>query len=178
MALKGNIPWNKGLKNDKRLNKEVTWGDKISKAKIGHKVSTETKKKLSQHNTLNPSKGFQGHKHTEESKEKNRIAHIGNKNRYGTGYKCLLQKRIRSLQQYKQWRSDVFQRDNWLCKTCNMSSVNLIAHHIKSFALMLKENNIKTLEQAEKCKELWNRNNGITLCHDCHKLTKSYGQNI
>lgn len=38
--------------------------------------------------------------------------------------------------------------------------------------LLLKiqeENNIKTLEDAENCEELWNINNGRTLCRNCHR---------
>lgn len=40
---------------------------------------------------------------------------------------------------------------------------------------MLEENNIKTMEQALKCKELWDVNNGIVLCNKCHDLTR-YGR--
>lgn len=34
-----------------------------------------------------------------------------------------------------------------------------------------EENNIKTLEESIYCDELWNINNGITLCIECHKKT-------
>jgi len=33
----------------------------------------------------------------------------------------------------------------------------------------------RILEQAVNCEELWNINNGITLCKECHKKTDSYG---
>ena len=39
----------------------------------------------------------------------------------------------------------------------------------------MEENNIKTLEEAENCEELWNINNGRTLCYPCHYKTDNYG---
>lgn len=84
---------------------------------------------------------------------------------------------IRKCSKMKQWRSDVFQRDNWTCQTCGNRScagkrMEVEAHHIKTFSKIMSENNIKTLEQAEQCAELWDLDNGVTLCTDCHKLTR------
>ena len=31
------------------------------------------------------------------------------------------------------------------------------------------ENNISTIEQALECKELWDMNNGYSICYKCHK---------
>ena len=39
---------------------------------------------------------------------------------------------------------------------------------------MIKENNITSLIEAQLCNELWEAE-GVTLCNDCHKLTKNYG---
>jgi hypothetical protein len=80
--------------------------------------------------------------------------------------------RIRGSIKYQKWRSDVFQRDNWTCKTCNKNDCTLEAHHKKKFSKILKENNIKTFDEAMNCSELWNINIGVTLCEDCHDLTK------
>ena len=41
---------------------------------------------------------------------------------------------------------------------------------IKYMSVILIENNIDSMEKAIECKELWDRNNGITLCNACHKL--------
>lgn len=99
---------------------------------------------------------------------------IGNKLNWkgGTTKRCML---IRFSLQYKTWRSKVFERDNWTCQTCNKRGVYLEAHHIKELINIIKEYNIKTLEDSKKCKELWNLDNGVTLCKECHNLTK-YGR--
>jgi hypothetical protein len=45
----------------------------------------------------------------------------------------------------------------------------LEVHHPKAFDEICKENNVSTVEQALECKELWNVNNGISICYRCHK---------
>ena len=74
--------------------------------------------------------------------------------------------------QSRQWRSDIFQRDDYICQECDKRGGNLECHHKKEFSIILKENNIKTLDEAIHCEELWNLNNGITLCEKCHNKTK------
>ena len=89
----------------------------------------------------------------------------------GLGNKSLSQ-RIRSSLKYIQWRSDVFQRDKWICQTCGNRGCILEAHHKKRLSYLIKLFNITTLEQALNCVELWDRKNGVTLCDICHDLTK------
>lgn len=81
---------------------------------------------------------------------------------------------VRKCYEYRQWVQDIFKRDNWTCQECFKKGGKLNAHHIKQFALILKENDIKTLEEALDCYELWNYENGQTLCLDCHKKTDTY----
>ena len=84
---------------------------------------------------------------------------------------------IRNCYEYKIWRKNIFERDNYICQECNNGSNKLNADHIKPFAVILMENNIQSLEDALKCKELWNLDNGQTLCVECHKKTETYGWN-
>jgi len=93
-----------------------------------------------------------------------------------------LSQRIKSTPQYRQWRKSIFQRDNYTCQKCGITGFqkgnNLCPHHIKPFALVLKENNIQSLQDALNCKELWDLNNGITLCRKCHQLTNSFAKKL
>lgn len=80
----------------------------------------------------------------------------------------LLFTQIRKVVEYRQWRSDVFTRDNFTCQFCGVRGGQLHAHHIKQFIVILLENKITTLKDALECAELWNLNNGVTLCTLCH----------
>lgn len=87
---------------------------------------------------------------------------------------------IRGLKRYKEWRMKIFVRDNFICVKCGRKRkkgdrVILQAHHYpKDFYQILLENNIKNTKDALKCGELWDIDNGETVCIECHKLTDSY----
>ncbi len=83
---------------------------------------------------------------------------------------------IKQSNNYKSWRKAIFERDNYTCVWCNQRGGKLNVDHIKPYNIIIKNNNIKTLKQAIKCKELWNINNGRTLCLNCHKKTDTYGE--
>lgn len=86
---------------------------------------------------------------------------------------------VRNSFKSRQWRSDVFTRDNFTCVECgDHRGGNLNADHIKPFAVILDEYNIKTFDEAMECEELWNINNGRTLCVPCHKKTDTYGGKV
>lgn len=44
----------------------------------------------------------------------------------------------------------------------------LTVHHVKELSKIIVDNKIKNLEQALKCEEIWNINNGKVLCRFCH----------
>lgn len=147
------------------------------KPNLGKKLSEEHKKKLSESRKGkycgkdNPN---YGNHLSEESKLSISKKH---KKRYGMdeshdNWNVLLNSiypEFRRCYEYLTWRNDVFVKDNYICQKCGKRNGNKHAHHIKPFSLILIENNIKTLEDAIKCKELWDIGNGITLCPKCHK---------
>lgn len=100
---------------------------------------------------------------------------LGKKNYFYKGGITKLVNRIRQSMKYKIWHDNIFQRDNFICQKCYVYSkkgnrITLHAHHIKEFSVIFHNNNIKTYEDALNCNELWDVNNGITLCIKCHKL--------
>lgn len=61
----------------------------------------------------------------------------------------------RDYKEYREWRKEVYERDDYTCQCCGERGQKLAAHHIFNFA---------------KYKELrTDLNNGITLCQPCHK---------
>jgi len=77
---------------------------------------------------------------------------------------------IRSNGLMDSWRRKIFERDNFTCQECKGNG-RLVAHHIVTFITLLRKNHITTVKEAEKCDELWNLDNGITLCKKCHDPT-------
>lgn len=157
---KGLIPWNKG-KKEERL--DVI--EKIRNAHKGYVMPEKQKKKIGKGNKLKYQQGRQGYW----------LGKKGSKSPNWKNGKTDLRRMIESLFEYRQWRSDIFTRDNFTCQKCTKRGGKLNAHHIKAFSKIISENNIKTVEQALNCEELWNINNGETLCEECHKQTDNYG---
>jgi len=118
------------------------------KIRLGMKQSEKTKEKIRLKK--------RGQKHTMKTKSKMSLSHGG------TGISVIATKRYYHLKdwRYKEWRSKVFERDNWTCQTCRKRGVELNAHHIKSWA------NYPEFR--------YDLNNGVTLCVECHKLTDNY----
>lgn len=67
-------------------------------------------------------------------------------------------------QEYKDWRTKVFKRDNWTCQDCGQRGGVLNADHIKPQSLY-PELRFKV-------------SNGRTLCRPCHKKTPTWGIGI
>jgi len=118
---------------------------------------------------------------TIKTKEKMSESHkgllVGDKNPNWKGGYSNIVERVRQMPEYKLWREAVFKRDNCKCKICEMRSskikrVELNAHHIIELSRIVKKNKINTIINARNCSELWNLNNGLTLCIKCHKKTK------
>jgi len=120
---------------------------------------------------------------SEKTRQKIRVARARQdmSSRRGAGHpnwkggRSLLRKRIQALYEYKNWRTTVFKRDDYTCRHCSQRGGKLNADHIKSFASIISENNITTVEQAKACSQLWDVDNGQTLCVQCHQKTRTYG---
>jgi len=98
---------------------------------------------------------------------------VGKDNPNWKGGTSKIDKSCRTMPEYYQWRSKCFERDNWTCQTCHFKGY-VTVHHIEGFAKIIKDNKVKSREEARKCLRLWDINNGVTLCEVCHKLTDNY----
>lgn len=79
----------------------------------------------------------------------------------------------RTLKAYSEWRISVFKRDMWTCVKCGEKQ-KIQAHHIKKFSTIIDDTIQKyplfrVSEIAPLINELWDVNNGVTLCVGCHK---------
>ncbi len=71
--------------------------------------------------------------------------------------------RDRNTEEYKLWRTAVFERDNYMCVWCGDNvGHNLNADHIRSFSKYPESR--------------FDLDNGRTLCISCHKKTPNYGK--
>lgn len=89
-----------------------------------------------------------------------------------------LRKKVQDLPEYKFWRKAVFERDNYTCQICENRGGRLNVDHIIPYSIIIKNNNLTTVEDCLNNNLLWDTDNGRTLCEDCHKLTDTYGVNV
>ena len=136
----------------------------------------EIREKMRQAKLKNPTKFWKGKKFSKAYRKKLSDAHIGKVNFRGKDHPnwkggiTRIRVKIWWMIEYRQWRSDIFFRDNFTCQICELRGGKLEADHFpKLFSYIVKENNIKTVEEARECSELWDFNNGRTLCKNCHK---------
>lgn len=155
--------------------------DKISRKLKGIKRSKETKERMSAAQKINAksftlehrkkqSISMTGRKASIETRIKMAASHSGEKSSSWKGGVTPLYLQIRHHFKTRQWSSDCFHRDDFTCQNCLNRGGKLHCHHIKYFSQIIKEYNIKTLEEAINCEELWDINNGVTLCKKCHIL--------
>lgn len=104
-----------------------------------------------------------GTRMSEETKRKKSISQKGVRGSNWRGGKTDESKIIRGGYKYRNWRTSVFERDNYTCVICNQRGKKLNADHIKPFCAFPELR--------------FDINNGRTLCHHCHKQTDTYGSN-
>jgi hypothetical protein len=160
---KGTVAWNKGVPCSKETKQNI----KNSLIGIAKPNKTSFKKGFIPWN-----KGKKGLYSVERLKQMSDCKvgkMIREKNPNWKGGTTKLQFQIRHSFKYNEWRKEIFERDNYTCKNCNKNNVYLNVHHFIKFSALLKENNIKNIDDALSCNCLWDLNNGITLCKVCHQ---------
>lgn len=105
-----------------------------------------------------------GKKTSNETRMKLSKALSGEKNHFWKGGITSINKKIRGSLEYRIWRENVFERDNWTCVFCFKRGGRLNADHIKPFAYF-----------PELRLDL---NNGRTLCMACHRKTETFGKKV
>lgn len=154
LKARGKIPWNKGLPMTELAKAKLSEAKKGKKAPWmnGNQNITGSK---------NPNYQKTGEEHPCWREEKKRPFY----------------KSVRELYQYKNWRTKVFERDRYSCIFCKEKGIELNSdHYPKRFIDIMREYDIQTLEQARACEELWDTNNGRTLCVQCHRKTDTWGR--
>jgi len=173
-TLKGNLKISdtlkrKGIKPPSRKGLHTIHSEKtkqtIRQKLEGHSVSDKTRERIS--GKLKGTKNPWVSERMKTMKGEKNYSWKGGKMKL---YPILFQ--IRRSFKYRQWRSDIFTRDNFTCQDCGKRGGDLEAHHIEEFYKIIEKNKIKTVQGALACEELWNLNNGRTLCRECHKKTK------
>lgn len=186
------ISQKKRYENNPELKKQIS--EKMSgknNPNFGKPISPEQRVKLSAAKQGENHWIFGKH-HSPETIEKIRIANSGeNCYHYGQspsmetrrkmsesqkGDKCYnwkggitkLNHLIRNCLEYREWIMAVFKRDNFTCTKCGATKVYLHAHHLKLFSQIMQEHSITTIEEALECAELWDVENGTSLCEECH----------
>lgn len=141
--IKGHKPWNKGKSWKKKSSTKISKICEVCSKKMEVYPHLKDKKRYcSKQCKLDwMSKSFRGENHWRWKGGQKRYRHCGGRD-------------------VDEWRTKVFERDNWTCQTCRSRGVYLEAHHIKSWA---KYPELRFIVE-----------NGVTLCLGCHKLTDNY----
>ena len=143
---KGHISWNKGITG-------------YSTSIKGTKRSVEFCKKISEAQLGKPKPSKKGNKH-----------------HFWKGGVTPLRSRIWHSWRYKNWRINIFKKDNYICQICGVRGNYLEADHypipfvffIRQISKLYKEN---IFEHALEYEPLW-KAKGRTLCRECHNKTK------
>lgn len=85
---------------------------------------------------------------------------------------------LRRHPKYDFWRDRVLKRDSFICQMCGIRGGKLQVDHIEAFSVLIMRNKITSFTEALLCKDLWNDDNGRTLCVPCHYETPTFGSKV
>lgn len=151
----GTLIMSKNWKNNRERMRAVNKG-KIRSEETKDKLSEITKKQWESGQFDEDVNGRR--KNLKKGKD-----HFNYKNGAGS-----IREKLHSLFQYKEWRNSVFIRDDYTCQGCGVRGGYLEAHHIVPFREIQKRHGFTNHVEAAKCDELFDVNNGTTLCKECH----------
>lgn len=116
----------------------------------GKKPSEETMRKIRQ-----VALARVGVRRSDEVRKKIARGKMGSLNPMWRGGASSRRLKLCNSQNYKQWRTAVFERDDWTCRKCNKRGCKLNADHIIPF---FKDESL-----------VYDLDNGQTLCVECHR---------
>lgn len=163
----------------------------VNERRVGRKYCSRKCFGLAQKGRVSPNKGK---KMSLEARKKMSKSHKGkvawNKDKKMPQYskekhwnwqngKTKLGVQIRESLEYKKWREEILERDDYTCQKCGKKgNGDLHVDHIVPLAELLAVFKISSIKEAHNCKQVWDIKNGRTLCVECHKKTKSYPKNL
>lgn len=111
-----------------------------------------------------------------EKKEKERLENEREKRRIEIAATLLKYKKLRGdieeMPLYKNWKKSIFKKYGKICQVCG-SDQKLEIHHKISMYSILKNYGVENIHEAFECEKLWDIDNGIVLCHNCHEKMES-----
>ena len=114
-------------------------GHKGYKTFLGKQFTESHKQKLKEHH-----KGLTGKHHSLATRKRLSKTKRKERNPMWRGGITLIRKQIYNSLEYKIWRKKIFEKDRYTCHECYKIGGRLCSHHIKSQAIILAENKIKT----------------------------------
>ncbi len=132
-------------------------GNSKGMGNVGNKHTEEWKQKMRQR-MLGSRNPFYGKRHPPEIMERiSGVNHV-----FWKGGVTSINRKLRKSREFKEWRTKVFEFDNYTCWICETrGSIKLHPHHLKRFS--------------DYPELRFNISNGLTLCEFCHRTYTKFG---
>lgn len=126
------------------------------------------------------SKRLTGRKFSEEARKNIADGHRGEKAYNWKGGVTSVNKNVRSIIQYLEWRKMVQKRDKYTCQICNKKGGKIHVDHIVPLSVFV--NSLVEIFGSDLARKLapesvaiFDIGNGRVLCESCHKQTHTWG---